>query len=435
MAGSRLSQLRLLRRVLVILALFVWQGVRWFIGWAVLLAFFAGADRRKVWFGQCVLDLFRNLGMTFVKVGQIMSSRPDLVPDHISQALVHLQDNVGAFSFEHVERTIQEDLGHPINELFQEFSRAPVASASVAQVHKAKLHDGRWVAVKVRRPNAMEICTFDLAVMTLVAKLLGRLPRFALASPELAVEQFGKAIAAQLDFRIEAENNLRFRRNFKDVPEVEFPEVFRPLSSERVLCMSHIEGTKILHARRGRYDTKKLARLGLSTLMKMIFEDGFVHADLHPGNIFVLPENRLAILDLGLVGELDGKHRESFASFFSAWAAQDSEKIATLLYSLAINPNADGGGFASFKSAITKFMTKYWGQKLSDIRTGKLLLELLALLRTHNVRMAPSFTIVNIAIAVTEGIGKQLDPDLDLMTEAIPYFLAHPPQSACSTAV
>jgi ubiquinone biosynthesis protein len=322
-----------------------------------------------------------------------------------------------------------------LEDLFLDFSRVPIASASVAQVHKAKLHDGRLVAVKVRRPDAIEICRFDLMVMNLAARLLGKIPKFSLASPELAVEQFGKAIAAQLDFRIEAENNVRFRKNFQDVPEVEFPEVFSHLSSERVLCMSHIEGTKILHARRGHFDTKKLARLGLSTLMKMIFEDGFVHADLHPGNIFVLPGNRLALLDLGLVGELDLKQKDSFAAFFRAWATQDADQIAQLLYSLAINPSRDGEVYTSFKLAIQAFMARYWGQKMSELRTGKLLLELLGLLRKHNVRMAPSFTIVNIAIAVTEGIGKQLDPELDLMTEAIPYFLAHPPQPACSSAV
>ena len=433
MVSARLSQLRLLRRVVFIFALILWQGIRWFIGWLVLMAYFAGVERRRIWFGRCVLDLFRNLGMTFIKVGQIMSSRPDLVPDHICQALVHLQDNVGPFSFEHVERTIREDFGRPLEDIFSEFSRTPVASASVAQVHKARLHDGNLVAVKVRRPDAQEICRFDLAAMALAAKILAKIPVFALASPELAVEQFGKAIAAQLDFRVEAANNLRFRKNFQDVPDVEFPTVFTQLSSERVLCMSHIEGTKILHARRGNYDTKKLARLGLSTLMKMIFEDGFVHADLHPGNIFVLPENRLALLDLGLVGELDLQHKEAFTMFFRAWAEHDADKIADVLYTLALNPSRDTDVFSSFKSAIQDFMARYWGQKMSDLSTGKLLLELLGLLRKHNVRMAPSFTIVNIAIAVTEGIGKQLDPELDLMTEAIPYFLSHPPHPVCSS--
>jgi ubiquinone biosynthesis protein len=364
--------------------------------------------------------------MTFIKVGQIMSTRPDLVPEYITQALIHLQDNVGPFPYEEVERTILEDLGQPVSLLFAEFSLTPLASASVAQVHKARLHDGQIVAVKVRRPDAAKICTFDLAVMRFVAKLLGKLPSLRFVSPESAVDQFGRAIEAQLDFRIEAANNRRFRSNFMTVPEVEFPVVIESMSSERILCMTYIDGTKILHARRGHFDTTRIARLGMHTLMKMIFEDGFIHADLHPGNIFVLPGNRIALVDLGLVGELDASHRAAFSRFFRAWAERDGKTMANLLYSLATNPTKAGEEILTFQTAVMAFMARHWSQKMSEVHTGKLLLEMLGLLRRHRIRMVPAFTIVNIAIAVTEGIAKQLDPDLDLMGEAIPFFMAHP---------
>ena len=426
MDGASLSTLRLLQRALTIGALLLGQGLRWLVGWLVLVVVFAGPAKRKQWFGQCLLDLFRHLGATFIKVGQIMSTRPDLVPEHITQALAHLQDDVGPFPFDAVQRIVIEDLGHPVEKVFAEFSVRPIASASVSQVHKARLWDGRVVAVKVRRPDVLEICTFDLAVMRKVAHLLGKIPSLSSMSPESTVEQFGRAVYAQLDFRVEARNNHRFRENFRNEPDVVFPEVFEVYSSERILCMTHIQGSKILDAHKSSSDPKRIARLGLRALMKMIFEDGFVHADLHPGNIFVLDDNRIAIVDLGLVGELDGPHRATFSRFFAAWASRDANTMAHLLYSLAVNPVASPEAFESFRVAVVDFMARTWSQRMSEVHAGKLLLDMLGLLRRHRVRMAPAFTIVNIAIAVTEGIGRQLDPDLDLMAEAVPFFLSHP---------
>jgi ubiquinone biosynthesis protein len=243
MDGASLSTLRLLQRALTIGALLLGQGLRWLVGWLVLVVVFAGPAKRKQWFGQCLLDLFRHLGATFIKVGQIMSTRPDLVPEHITQALAHLQDDVGPFPFDAVQRIVIEDLGHPVEKVFAEFSVRPIASASVSQVHKARLWDGRVVAVKVRRPDVLEICTFDLAVMRKVAHLLGKIPSLSSMSPESTVEQFGRAVYAQLDFRVEARNNHRFRENFRNEPDVVFPEVFEEYSSERILCMTHIQGS------------------------------------------------------------------------------------------------------------------------------------------------------------------------------------------------
>jgi ubiquinone biosynthesis protein len=423
---ASLSTFRLLQRAATIAALVLGQGVRWLVGWLILLLTFAGPARRKKWFGHCLLDLFRHLGATFIKVGQIMSTRPDLVPEHITQALAHLQDDVGPFSYEAVARTILEDLGHPIDRIFAEFSHSPIASASVAQVHKARLPDGRVVAVKVRRPDVLEICAFDLAVMKYVARQIGKLPSLSAVAPESSVDQFARAIYAQLDFRVEARNNRRFRENFKNEPEVVFPEVFDEFSSERILCMTHIEGTKILDAHKSPSDPKHIARLGMRALMKMIFEDGFVHADLHPGNLFVLDDNRIGIVDLGLVGELDPPHRASFSRFFAAWAGRDADTMAHLLYSLAVNPAESGAAYQSFRQSIVDFMARTWGHRMAEVHPGKILIEMLSILRKHRIRMAPAFTIVNIAIAVTEGIGRQLDPDLDLMAEAIPFFMAHP---------
>jgi len=428
MAGAHLNRSRLVLRALIIGLLWFQQVVRWWLGWIWLLVTFAGRERRKAWFGQAVLDLFRSLGATFIKVGQIMSTRPDLLPEHVTRALERLQDDVGPFSLEAVVRTIHEDLGRPVDQIFAEFAPVPLASASVAQVHKARLPDGRVVAVKVRRPDVVELCTFDLAVMRRVARLLARIPGLRPLAPDAAVDEFARALFAQLDFRIEASNNRRFRHNFRNDPGVVFPEVIEELSTARILCMTYIEGTKILAVGRTRSDPKRVARLGMAALMKMIFEDGFVHADLHPGNIFITTDDRLAMLDLGLVGELDPPHRKAFARFFAAWAQRDGDTMARLMYSMSAGgaAAADSEAYERYRAAIIEFVGSYWGQRLGEVQVGKVLFDLLGIMRRHRIRMSPTFTIVNIAIAVTEGIGKQLDPQLDLMAEALPYFLAHP---------
>jgi ubiquinone biosynthesis protein len=163
----------------------------------------------------------------------------------------------------------------------------------------------------------------------------------------------------------------------------------------------------------------------------MIFEDGFVHADLHPGNIFITPDDKIALLDLGLVGELDEPHRRGFGRFFAAWAQRDGDTMARLMFDMSSNatPGAappDPASFERYRAAIIEFVGRYWGQRMGEVQVGKVLFDMLGILRRHRIRVNPTFTIVNIAIAVTEGIGKQLDPDLDLMSEALPYFMAHP---------
>jgi len=431
MAAKPLSRWRLLARAIVIAALVAKHCARLYVGWLGLLLRRSGKARRQAFFGQVVLDLFRELGATFIKVGQIMSTRPDLIPDHVSRALSELQDQVGPFPFEEVVRTIERDLGQPVSALYAEFAPVPLASASVSQVHKARLHDGRVVAVKVRRPNVVELCTFDLAVMRIGARLLNVIPSVATLAPVDTVEEFGRAVFAQLDFRIEARNNQRFRRNFRAHPTVIFPEVIEQLSTERILTMTFIEGTKILSTPDTRSDPKRVARLGLQALLKMIFEDGFVHADLHPGNIFITSDDKIALVDLGLVGELDEPHRKGFTRFFAAWAQRDGDTMARLMYEMSANADAGGAprdpeAFERYRAAIIEFVGRYWGQRLGEVQVGKVLLDMLGILRRHRVRVNATFTIVNIAIAVTEGIGKQLDPELDLMVEAVPFFLARP---------
>lgn len=426
MSTSALPRGPLWARALQIAGLVAWQVLVFAAGWCWQLVRLADKRRRQAWFGQNLLTLFRRLGATFIKVGQIMSTRPDLLPRHVTDALEHLQDNVGPFPFASVRAILLEDLGQPPERFFSEIAPVPIASASVSQVHKARLHDGRIVALKVRRPNVKTLCEFDLSVMRWVARQLGKWPGLRSVDAEGAVSQFGAAIYAQLDFRQEAANNRRFRANFHGDPDVVFPEVIEELCSARVLCMSFIQGTKILSVGRTRFEPQRVARLGLRALLKMIFVDGFVHADLHPGNIFVTPAGKVALLDLGLVGDLDAPHRQAFARFFSAWAQRDGDAMARVMFNLSSERPIGPAAYEAYRAAVIEFVGRYWGQRLGQVQVGRVLMDLLAIVRQHRVRLNPTFTTVNIAIAVTEGIGKQLDPELDVMTEALPFFLSHP---------
>ncbi len=420
--NSLQQKLRLFARALVICLLLVETALRFGVSYLGMRITGRSLADRQALFAESVLSLFRRLGATFIKVGQIMSTRPDLLPPHVIAALSRLQDDVGPFPYSQVERTIHEDFGQPISTLFREFSPAPIASASVAQVHRARLPDGHLVAVKVRRPDIEELCAFDLSVMSFYARLLELLPSLRTLAPLESVEQFGRAIAMQLDFTIEAENNRRFTRNFNTEPQVIVPQLFDPLCSRRVLTMDFIEGKKILDCGGSQPERRALGELGFRIMLKMIFADGFVHADLHPGNLLVTQDGQVALLDLGLVAEMDDTHRLAFARYFAAWARGDGHTMAEIMVTHSPSPYVRDR--AGFEQAIQGFVDRLHGKRLGEVEVAKVVYEMLQILRRYRVRVNATFTMVNIAIAVTEGIGKQLDPSLDLMNEAMPFFLA-----------
>jgi len=416
------QKLRLLGRALLICWLLIETTIVYGVYSLGLRLAGRSLAERQALFGQSVLSLFRRLGATFIKVGQIMSTRPDLLPPHVISALARLQDDVGPFPFAQVERTVREDFGQSIAALFREFSSVPIASASVAQVHRARLPDGQVVAVKVRRPDIEELCAFDLSVMSFYARVLELIPSLRLLAPLESVQQFGRAIAMQLDFTIEAQNNQRFTANFALMPEVIVPRLHPQLCSRRVLTMDFIEGQKILDCKGSQAERRALGELGFRVMLKMIFADGFVHADLHPGNLLFTADGKIALLDLGLVADLDDTHRIAFARYFAAWARRDGHTMAEIMVTHSPSPSVHDR--AGFEQAIQGFVDRLHGKRLGEVEVAKVVYEMLQILRRYRVRVNATFTMVNIAIAVTEGIGKQLDPTLDLMNEAMPFFLA-----------
>jgi ubiquinone biosynthesis protein len=413
--------LRFIGRGLFIGLLLLVQAIIWFVGWLGLLVSFRGKAARQAWFASRLANLLIALGATFVKVGQIMSTRPDLFPPHVIRALTRLQDDVGAFSWRHVERVFVAELGKRPDEVFQTIDREPVASASVAQVHRAVLPSGEEVAVKVRRPGLDDLVAFDLAIMRLVARFVALVPSFRLLAPVESVNEFGAAIRAQIDLRIEAGNNARFATSFAGDPEVGFPRLYPELSGREVLTMGFVRGVKVLDApAKLGTDSTRLARIGFRTLLKMVFDDGFVHADLHPGNILVDEAGKVVILDLGLTAELDDAARRAFAQFFAGWATKDGKVMARLMSELS--PAAKVADYEAYERDVVEFVERYHGKALGEVQVSTVAFDMMNILRRHRVRVNPIYTMCNVAIAVTEGIGKQLDPSLDLVQEALPFF-------------
>lgn len=407
-------------RVGLILLLY---GLIWWLGWIALLLTLRGKAARQRWFASRLTAVIIALGATFVKVGQIMSTRPDLFPPHIIKSLERLQDNVGAFAWRHVERTFVEELGQPPAALFASFDRIPVASASVAQVHRATLASGEEVAVKVRRPGLDDLVRFDLSVMRLVARVIALVPTARLFAPVESVDEFGRSIRAQIDLRIEAANNQRFVDNFAGDADLGFPVLHKSLCTRRILTMGFVHGAKVLDApRKLGADATRLARIGFRTLLKMVFADGFVHADLHPGNILVDAGGKVIILDLGLTAELDEHARRAFAQFFAGWVGGDGTVMARLMSELS--PQGKVADYPAYEREVVEFVGRYHGKALGEVQVSTVAFDMMNILRRHRVRVNPVYTMCNVAIAVTEGIGKQLDPRLDLIQEALPFFVA-----------
>ena len=413
--------MRYIGRGLWIALLLLVHALVWLGGWLGLLVTLRPRATRQAWFASRLAALLVGLGATFVKVGQIMSTRPDLFPAHVIRALTRLQDDVGAFAWRHVERTLREELGKPVDELFTTFDRIPVASASVAQVHRATLPGGEEVAVKVRRPGLDELVRFDFAVIGLAARVIALIPSVRLLAPVESVEQFGSAIRAQIDLGVEADNNRRFTQNFAGDPDVAFPRLHPALCARRVLTMDFVHGAKLLAApAQLGADPTRLARIGFRTLLKMVFVDGFVHADLHPGNLLVEDTGRVVILDLGLVAELDDAARRAFGQFFAGWASGDGAVMARLMANLS--PSAKIADYPAYEREVVEMANRYLGKPLGEVQVSAVALDMMHILRRHRVRVNPAYTTVNVALAVTEGIGKQLDPKLDLVQEALPVF-------------
>ena len=361
------------------------------------------------------------LGPTFTKLGQLLSTRPDLLPAHWIEELEALQDDCPPLPVAEVRQVIEEALGAPVETSFASLDPAPLASASIAQVHRAVTHDGQQVVVKVQRPNIRERIDADLALLSYLARLLEAVvEETGISTPTAIIEEFDRAVHEELDFENEARNARAMREAAAGRDYVVIPRVHDALSSSRVLTLDYVEGTKLNDVTaEGGFDCEKLARTIIEASFRQLFVDGLFHGDPHPGNILVLPGERIALLDFGLVGRLSRVQQEALVTLIVAVALRDPDSVARLLNKLGAPDSRVP--FAEFRADISGMLGNYLGLKLDEIQTSSLLRDLLDLAVRHKVKVPKEYAVLAKASMTVEGVIRRLYPRLDILEVGLPY--------------
>ncbi len=388
--------------------------------------------------GRRLRLVLQDLGPTFVKLGQILSTRADLLPEDVLSELTQLQDNVAPFAEDEVRQQIEEALGAKVESLFQTFDWKPLASASVAQVHRATLAlDGDdqpavEVAVKVQRPGIVPTVQRDLDLLYLVARLIERtVPEARIYSPSGLVREFDEAINAELDFTAEAQNCARFARNFAGDDSIRFPGVFAQASARRVICLEFLDGLKVTEAVRSGASGQWIAENAVRIILKMVFEDGFFHADPHPGNVLILPPPEggryapeqpltIGLLDLGLVGRLSPELRDRAVDLMGAAARNDPDAIADAMLSIG-RPQAKVDTEA-FRRYVRQIAERHLGKPLKDVQATAIVRDIVTGAIKFRIEIPTELTMMLRALMTIEGVGKEIYPELDLLAVARPYL-------------
>lgn len=379
----------------------------------------AGIRLRKV---------LEDLGPSFVKLGQLMSTRPDLIPEDILVELKKLQDDVPPEPFEVIREQVEQELGCALSDVFASFDETPLASASVAQVHRALLRDGEQridVVVKVQRPNVQALMARDVDLLYWLAKAIVRsMPESHLYRPISLVEEFDRSVTAELDFLLEGDNHERFTANFQHNPHAKFPRVYRRASAKRVLTLEYLEGQKLYAACRAGVSGELIAKRAVEIIIQQIFEDGFFHADPHPGNIIIMgteDDPVIGMIDVGMVGRLTPKMRDRTIDLMLAAVREDYSGMADALY--AIGRPAHKVNRDAYEAEVTALAQRYLGKRLKEIELGPLLRDLVMGARKYGVEIPIEFLMLGKSLMTVEGVGKEIYPELDLLEEVRPYFM------------
>ena len=377
--------------------------------------------------GARLREALETLGPIFVKFGQVLSTRRDLLPLDIADELARLQDQVPPFASDLALPEIRNSLGKSIEDIFVQFEKQPVASASVAQVHLGKLKDGTEVAVKVLRPGIEKDIAKDLRLLETAARLLERWPEARRLKPRKVVAEFARHLDDELDLMRESANAALLRRNFEGSPLLAVPKVYWDYCAPRVMVMERMHGTPISQVRTLRekgVDIPALARAGVEIFFTQVFRDGFFHADMHPGNILVATEGELkgryVAVDFGIMGTLSESDKTYLARNFLAFFNRDYRRVAQAHLDAGWVPA--GTRMDDFEAAIRAVCEPVFAKPLKEIYFGRLLLRLFQVSRRFNVEVQPQLVMLQKTLLNIEGLGRELDPELDLWQTAKPYL-------------
>jgi ubiquinone biosynthesis protein len=363
------------------------------------------------------------LGATFVKLGQILSTRPDLMPPDYQEELAKLQDDAPSVPSDAIEEVMTAELGQPVEEVFAAFEGEPLAAASIGQAHAATLRDGTEVVVKVRRPGVMEKVEEDLRILQSLAVQANHRWEIAEQYDVVALAQeFAQTLRAELDYVREGRNAERFAENFADDPEVHVPRVFWETSTSRVLTLERLRGIKVSDVDAidaAGIDREELAVRAARTTLDMIFEHGFFHADPHPGNFFVEPDGTLRIIDFGMVGTVDERTQGQLARLLLAITSRDADRLVDAFLEMGFARQRVER--AMLRQDLEHLLSRYYGLPLREIPLGPLVSETMAIARRHRLQLPPNLVLLLKMAVMNEGMGARLDPSFNLATVIAPY--------------
>lgn len=425
--------LRHIRRYREIVSVMIRHGLGWLLvelGFGVLLPFHWGLlghpRREDPYSGPEHLRMaFEELGPTFIKLAQILSTRPDLVSPAYAQEFAKLQDRVPARSFAEVEPVLSSELEVPYRQIFPEFDPVPIASASIGQVYRARLADGKPVVVKVRKSGIANIITEDRAILRdVVRRITRRMPWLRRYDINGMLDQFFFVLDNELDYVHEGQNADRFRKMFTGNPHIFVPAIYWEYTTPRVLVMDEVTGAKVdeLHqqALNGQTDRQHLARIAVDMTFKQIFEYGYFHADPHPGNFVITGGNSLGIMDFGMFGYLDTRYRDAFLVFTYEFIRGNTEGMMDALWNLGVTGTQ--AERPMLRRDLDHLLFKFRETSLAEIAAGDMLAELMAIAHRHQLSFPPDLAILFKVLTMLEGVGSMIDPDLRFFDYSEKYF-------------
>lgn len=395
---------------------FIARGKRLFRRDETRLAQLAPAERMRL--------ALEELGPTFIKLGQLLSTRPDVIPKSYVMEFSKLQDDVPPFSFAEVRKQIDAELGVEIDSLFSSFDPVPIAAASIAQVHRARLMSGEDVVVKVRRPGVVELVETDIDVLMGLATLAERhLPASDIYDPVGLIREFSRTIRREMDFPREGHTIEKIAGNFAGDKTLYFPKVFWETTAKGILTLEFIDGIKVSNVsalEAAGLDRQLIAKRGADAFLVMVLDHGFFHGDPHPGNILIMADNIICLVDYGMVGRLDEQLKRYLVDLLLAITRRDVDEVVSLMSSSG--DMTEQINVRALKRDLAEYIDSYYELPLNEIEVGRMLLEFIEIITTYHIKFQPDLMLLAKTLISVEGMGRELDPHFDMIEHLRPFI-------------